>query len=715
MSATADFLRVHGLDAALRPESVAIIGASDNPHKIGGRPLMYLSRFGFRGRVYPVNLTRDSVQGIPAYRDVADLPEAPDLAIVAVSAERTPEAVRACADRGVKAAILMASGFGEATDPAGQAAEARILATARAAGMRLVGPNSQGLANFQSGAVSSFSTMFVEVAPADGPVAILSQSGVMSVVPYGQLRERGIGVRHAHATGNEVDVTLSELALAVVHDPDIRLLLLYLESIRDPGVLARAAAVARDRDIPIVAVKAGRSSRGAQAARSHTAALISDDQVVEAFLREHGIWRADDMHGLVRATELYLKEWRPRGRELVVVSSSGASGVMAADSAAAHGLPLSTFSDSMQHALAAELPAFASVTNPIDITAAILSDRGLFGKLLPLLARQHSTDLFLLAFPVLGEGYDVGRLAATAAAFAVETGKPVLVAAPQERAAAQFREAGTPTFANQTDAIAALAQLASHTELLRRPRRPSWPPLDVVLPPRCVAGRSQAHGGSSCLNEDQSLAFLAANGLPVVPHAVCRSEADAVRAFRAFGGAVVVKACSADVPHKSDHGLVVLGVTSADGAARAYRTVSTRLAALGACDDGVLVAPMISACLEVALGARVDPTFGLVVMVGGGGRHVEVLRDVAVLLPPFDELNAQAAWRSLRVAPRFAGGRGEPALDLDALCAATVRFGQVVAACAGRLTSVDVNPVMVSAAGAGVVMVDALVELAEGH
>ena len=206
--------------------------------------------------------------------------------------------------------------------------------------MRIIGPNSQGLANFGTGAVASFSTMFIEVEPADGPVGIISQSGMMSVVPYGLLRQRGIGVRHAHATGNDADVTLSELALAVVEDPAVRLLLLYIESIKDAAMLARVAAVARERDVPIVAVKTGRTVRGQAAARSHTGALANEDRVVDAFFREHGIWRVGDVHELVSAAEAVsegLASVRPpAGRR----QQLGCGCVMAADAAPGLGLEL---------------------------------------------------------------------------------------------------------------------------------------------------------------------------------------------------------------------------------------------------------------------------------------------------------------------------------------------------------------------------------------
>src|SRR5690554_1013913 len=303
------------LQALLAPHSVAIIGASDNADKIGGRPIRYLQEFGFKGRILPVNPSRSTVQDLPAWPSVKDLPEAPDAAIIAVAGQAAVEAVEACAAKGVKAAIIMASGFGE-TGPEGKAEEARLRKLANAAGMRLVGPNSQGLANFGTGAILSFSTMFIEAQPQDGPVACISQSGAMSVVPYGLLRERGIGVRHVHATGNDCDVTVSELAAAVIQDPDVKLLLLYLETLTDPEHLARAAAIGRERGVPIIALKSGRSQDGQRAAASHTGAIATADRVVDAFLEKHGIWRADGVLDLVQAAELYLQGWKPAGRNL---------------------------------------------------------------------------------------------------------------------------------------------------------------------------------------------------------------------------------------------------------------------------------------------------------------------------------------------------------------------------------------------------------------
>lgn len=690
------------LASALAPRSVAVIGASENIHKIGGRPIHYMQRHGFQGAIYPINPAREEIQGHRSYASLAALPEAPDLAVIALGGDRTVAAVEECAARGVKGAVVIASGFGE-TGPAGRELQDHMVARARAAGMRLYGPNTQGLANFGTGAIAGFSTMFIEVPPQDGPVGIVSQSGGMSSMVYGLLRGRGLGVRHVHATGNEADVTVAEMAWAVAHDPDVKLLLLYLENIARPDMLAAAAAYARERDLPIVAVKAGRTAGGQKAASSHTGALANEDRAVDAFLKHHGIWRVRDPHEQARAAQAYLKGWRPEGRRLVVISNSGASCVMGADAADDAGLTLAPLSEATQAAVASKLPGFATASNPIDVTAALLSNSGLFGDVLPAVAQDPAADLFFLNIPVAGAGYDVDRFARDAAAFEAATAKPVAVAAWQESVAAPFRAHGIATFPNEGEAIAVLAQVAGHTALMRAPRT-AWPDLPEVQVPA---------GAQGFLNEVDSLGLLARHGVPTVPLRLCRTADEARAAFDAIGTPAVVKACSADVPHKSEHGLVALNVQTREQAAELFERFWAKMDAMGVQRDGVIVAATRKARREFMVGARMDPVFGPVVVVGDGGKYVEALKDCAVLLPPFSEPDVQAALRTLRIAPLLGGVRGEPPLDVQALSRIAVAAGRVIAGARGAIASLDLNPVMVGAAGEGAVVVDALVEVSK--
>ncbi len=687
------------LTSALQPRSVAIIGASDNIHKIGGRPIYYMQRHGFQGAIYPINPARAEIQGYKSYASLADLPEVPDLALVVVGGDKTVAAVEECAARGVKSAVIIASGFGE-TGPEGMELQQHMVAKARAAGMRLYGPNTQGLANFGTGAIAGFSTMFIEVPPMDGPIGIVSQSGGMSAMSYGLLRGRGLGVRHVHATGNEADVTVGELALAVAHDPDVRLLLLYLESIANPELLAAAAAHARERDLPIIAIKAGRSAQGQKAASSHTGSLANEDRTVEAFFRHHGIWRVRDPHEQARAAQAYLKGWRPEGRRLVIISNSGASCVMGADAAEDEGLSLAELSQQTQAAVASQLPGFATASNPIDVTAALLSDSGLFGKVLPEVAQDPAADLFFINIPVAGAGYDVQAFARDAAAFEAATGKPVAVAAWQESVAEPFRAQGIATFPNEGEALGVLAQVANHTALMRR-QRVAWPALPEVDLPK---------GAQGFLNEADSLALLARHGVPTVPMHLCRSAQEARAAFEAVGAPAVVKACSAEVPHKTEHGLVALGVATSEQTGALYERFDAKMTEMGVARDGVIVAATRKGRHEFMVGARVDPVFGPVVVVGDGGKYVEALKDCAVLLPPFSQDEVLRALRTLRIAPLLDGVRGDPPLDVQALADIAVAVGQVIAGAGGTIASIDLNPVMVGAVGDGAIVVDALVE-----
>jgi acetate---CoA ligase (ADP-forming) len=687
------------LRTVLDPNSVAIIGASENPNKLGGRPLLYLSRFGYKGRVYPINPKRTEVQGYKAYPSITDLPEAPEVAIVVVPGDAAVEAVGQCALLGVTVAIVMTSGFGETDAVAGKAKEQHMREVGRARGMRVIGPNCQGLANFGSGAILSFSTMYIEAPPQDGPVGIVSQSGAMSVVPYGLLRERGIGVRHSHATGNDCDVSVAELASVVAEDPDLRLLLLYLEGISDTEHLAETARIARERDLPVIALKSGRTAAGQEAARSHTGALANEDRLVDAFLAKHGIWRARDTAELVGSVEMYLKGWKPKGRRLVAISNSGAVCVMAADAATAVGMPMAQIADRTRADLARILPAFATITNPIDITAALLTNSRLFSDILPVLAQDPAADAFLIGIPVAGQGYDVDAFARDSAEFARATGKPLVAAVPQTSVAARFREQGLPVFTTEAEAVAALNQFLSHRELMQNARERG----------AALARMPHPAVGGSPLNEADSLALVARAGVPVVGHRLCKSADEAVAAMAELGAPVVVKGCSSDVVHKSELGLVRVGLDDGQAVRAAYRHMERTLRERGARFDGAIVAKMASGRREMMIGARIDPVFGPVVLMGDGGKYVEAMPDVQVLLSPFNDREVKAALTRLRIAPLLTGVRGESALDVDAFCAAVLAVCRLMMNAESRVSNLDLNPVLVGARGEGCVAVDAVV------
>ena len=686
------------LEHALNPTSIAVIGASEDTNKTGGRAVDYLKHFGFAGMVLPVNPKRSKIQGLAAYSSPKSLPVAPDLAIIAVPGPAVLEAVRACAECGTKVAVVTSSGFGELGE-AGKTLEAEMLSVSRSFDMRLVGPNSQGVANFAVGAVASFSSLFLETAPQDGPVAVISQSGSMSVVPYCQLRDLGIGVRYCVATGNQIDLDVGDFALAAVEDPEIHLVLLYFESLNCSAQLIEAARKARIRGVPMVALKAGRSPRGQTAALSHTGALATEDRIVDAFLAHHGIWRAEDADALVRAAELYLKGWQANGRRLAVLTDSGATAVMMADGAAGLGLELAEFSEGTRSKLAGILPSYASVSNPIDMTSVLRTESELFGQVLDVVARPEVADLFVIGFPASGPGYDVAGLVQMTTETFTERGLPVAVAIPQASIARHFHAAGIPTFSSESEALKALHQLSRHTDLVRRPP-------DIGNPaPRTTPPK----GDSRFLSEAQSIRFLAEQGLPVVAHELCDSAESVHAAMHRLGSPLVLKGSSCEIQHKTEHGLVHLNLIDEAELADAFTRTHAKMKSMAVESDGVIVASMIGNRWELMIGARVDPVYGAVVVAGEGGRYVEASASFATLMPPFSRDEMLAAIRSLPRALIWDGVRGEEGADLEAFATLAREVGDLVLRLDG-VSSIDLNPVLVGGPGDGVLIADALIE-----
>src|ERR1700730_14468931 len=390
------------------------------------------------------------------------------------------------------------------------------------------------------------------------------------------------------------------------------------------------------------------------------------------------------------------------GGRLVAISNSGAVCVMTADAATNVGMPMAKLSAETDKKLKGILPSFATTTNPIDLTAALLSNSRLFGDILPVIAQDPAADAFLIGVPVAGPGYDVEAFARDAAAFGKQTGKPLVIAATQRSVADQFASEGLSVFPTETEAVTALHQFLAHRELMartlaRKAVRKASPP-----PPISSAA-------TTMLNEADSLALLAARGIPVVPHRLCRSRAEAVAAFEAIGGPVVVKGCSADIAHKSELGLVKLGVKTREEAGEVWAQMEDIIRKYGARFDGVIVAAMAGGRREPMIGAHRDPVFGPVVAVGDGGKYVEIFRDTTLLLPPFSKDDAISALGRLRIAPLFARVRGAAAIDVDALCEAVVRIGELMLDPAARVMSLDLNPVLLDSAGKGCVVVDAVV------
>jgi acyl-CoA synthetase (NDP forming) len=708
-SYTLYFGPVSGLRAVFRPRAIAVIGASDDPVKIGGRPLAFLLRHGYAGAVYPVNPSRATVQGLPAFPSVAAIPGEVDLAVVVVPAERVLESLEAAAAKGIRAAIVFSSGFAEVGE-SGRAAQARLRALAERTGLRVIGPNCQGFAHLPSRLVATFASPFLDADLATGPIAMVSQSGAMAGMIYEMARAAGLGLNYWVSTGNEADVQAAEILAEVVEDPETRVACTYLEDVKDAGHLREALARAHRRGVPVFVLKSGRSAVGRRAASSHTGALAGEDAVYDAVFADWGAIRCADPAELLALPRAFLR-YGAAGTRVAILSNSGGLGVLSVDLCADLGLTPAEFTPETTAVLRAALPDFAAAANPVDLTAQMLTDPGMLARVLPVLEADPGVDAIVFQIALLGSATDLGRLVLDVASIARRSPKVVAVSCPQRPVVDAFRAADVLAFEDGSVALRSLACLARATA-----RRPRWlaraaaaPPPPPPAPPPLPAGRT----AGQFLNEWESQRLLAPYGLPLVDTVFVTAAAAAPDAADQVGYPVVVKICSAALPHKSDVGGVALGVPDRAAVAEACRRIETevRAHAPGIPVEGFVIQRQARGALELALGVKTDPVFGPVVLVGSGGVLIEVLRDFRLLLPPIDGAAAQEALRSLRIGALWDGVRGSAPLDLPAAVALLERLGEAARGLGRVVSEIDLNPVLVGRRGEGVTVLDALVRL----
>jgi acetate---CoA ligase (ADP-forming) len=697
---------VTGLSAVFRPRAIAVVGASDDPVKIGGRPLAFLLRHGFAGRVFPVNPARATVQGLPAFPSIGAIPGEVDLAIVVVPAERVLESLEEAAAKGVRAAIVFSSGFAEVGD-AGRVAQTRLRELAGRTGLRIIGPNCQGFVHLPSRLVATFASPFLEPGLATGPIAMVSQSGAMAGMIYEMARAAGLGLNYWVSTGNEADVQAAEILAEVVQDEETRVACCYLEDVKDAGRFRRALAQAHRRGVPVFVLKSGRTAVGRRAASSHTGALAGEDAVYDAVFADWGAIRCADPAELLALPQAFLR-YREAGRRVAILSNSGGLGVLSVDLCVDLGLAPAEFTPETTAVLRGALPDFAAAANPVDLTAQMLTDPGMLARVLPALDADPGVDAIVFQIALLGAATDLSRLVGDVAAVAGATRKVVAVSCPQRPVVEAFRAGGVLAFDDASVALRSLACLAQAT--VRRARWLERATLDAP-PPAPAPAVPAARAGEPFLNEWESQRLLAPFGLPLVDTVFVTAARAAPDAADQLGYPVVVKACAAALPHKSEVGGVALGLSDRAAVVEACRRIEAgvRAAAPDVALDGFLIQRQARGALELALGVKVDPVFGPVVLVGSGGVLIEALRDFRLLLPPIDATAAEEALRALRIGPLWDGVRGGAPLDLPAAIELLQELGEAARSLGPVIGEIDLNPVLVGRRGEGILVVDTLV------
>lgn len=658
------------LQALWAASSIAVIGATERAGAIGRLPLEYLQRYGYRGAIYPVNPKGGSVLGIPAFASLRDVPGPVDLGLVMVPAAAVRDAVTDCADTGVGVCVVMSSGFAEAGRD-GEIAQQALVEIARTAGMRLVGPNCIGSVGGPERVLATFSPVFSSLSTPlpTGRIGLVSQSGALGFGTLSLGMERGVPIGIAVTTGNEADVTATDVAQALATDPAVDALLMYVESLADVTSLRAAAA-----HVPIAIVKAGRSAAGASAAASHTGALAAPDAIVDAALDAAGIARVTDIEALLDVGALLGTGARMPGARIAVITTSGGSGILAADAIEAAGLSLAVLDSATITDLEQIVPTYGNATNPVDVTAAVMAEHGLFESCLNRLAQDPHVDAIVACFAVL-VGDDVARIARALGSVRAATGLPIVAvrtgsASLAPEGAQLLAEAGVPVYPTPERAIAALAAVHTTSRGARAQEAPRF--ADIPVP-------------SDGATEKDLKELLAGCGLPI-PESVVVSSAQAARsAVSQVGGRAVLKAVVPGLQHKSDAGGVVLDVRDDDA-----QEVFTRLQALG---GEVLVERFVPGGTEVIVGVTPSP-LGAVLTVGVGGVLTEVVSDAAVRLLPVTTQEIEEMLDATVVGHLLAGVRGQPAGDRAALVDVVARVAEGVRSWPPGF-EIDLNPVTV--------------------
>ncbi len=655
------------LDAVFRPRSVAVIGASTVPGKLGHDILHNLIQAGFSGPIYPINPKADEVLGLPAFKQIADVPSPPDLAVVVIPAKAVAGAIEQCGQAGVKGAIVITGGFAEA-GPDGEKLQEELVQTARRYGVRLIGPNCQGVNNPHHKLCASWPLL-----TSPGGMAFISQSGTVGAALMDWASQEQLGVSAFVSLGNRADIDEADAIDYFNEDPHTRVIALYIEGIKRPIYFQDALAGAQK---PVVILKAGRTAQGRLAAESHTKSLAGSDAVYEAIFRKYKVHRAETIEELYDFAKTLAYYPKPPGRRLLNITSSGGAAILAIDAAEKLGFEVPPPSPVLQAKLREIVPAHCAVGNPVDLTGDVMSDPGLYAKVIDAARVEYDNLVVIFGDPVPG------------ASQIVTPGLPELVifmggADVERREVPLMHQRGVPVFPTPERALAALHQFFRFEPV------PEKAAEDVMTPPPAP--------GLTLMPPGETAALLARFGIPVAACPLATTADEAVALAAEFGGPVVLKIASPDLPHKTDVGGVRLHLTTEaeirEEVDDLFKTVlmhspNARL-------DGVTVSPMAKpGGLETIVGVFTDPQYGATMMFGLGGIFTEIYHDVQFCLLPANDQEFRQMIRSIRGYPLLSRARGQVPKDEEALLEIMKALARVATA-NPQLDQIELNPLLV--------------------
>jgi acetate---CoA ligase (ADP-forming) len=700
------------LQGFFAPKTLALVGATEDRSRFGGKVLHRLQHFGFNGPIYPVNPSAQMVQGLRCYRSLRDLPESAEHVGIAVPTKFIFDALDDCAATGARFVTVFSAGFTEAGDAEGLERQSRLKAFVNKTGIRIMGPNCNGFVNFVEGLAFTSSGTVTGARSAPGNIGLVSQSGgAAQVNVMWRAQELGLHLSRQVSCGNCADLGVLDFVSYMIDDPHTDVIMLLVEDLGRGQQLFEVAKRAADREKPIIVLKLGRTEAGSRAAASHTGAITGSDAVHDAVFKQCGMIRVNDCNELYERAMIFRRRKLPNGRRAAALSISGGNAAIIADLGEHLGVEWPRYADSTQVRLGAILPLHGRATNPSDVTSAVVGKPDVLRNCVDIIASDPSVDVIIPTLTFAARS-DVDQVVAS-----FETcEKPLALlwtggcGDQPDFKARQLIEAGMPVYRDALACLRSVKDAMSYgefirarkcRELLRRPEGIDLEQAGLIL-----------RNSGGVLGERLSKAFLKAYGFPVTEEYLARSAEEAVDIQRRFGGRVALKIESKQILHKTESGAIRLGIEGTENAARAFDEVmrAARAYAPDAELDGVLVQAMAPAgAIELILGIAPDPTFGSAIMVGLGGVHVEVLRDVSFRVGPIGIDEAHAMLRELRAYRLLEGVRGRKPVDMAALCHLISRLSWLAVDFAGEIDELDINPLFVYPQGQAPCVLDALI------
>ena len=694
------------LHALFNPRSIAIVGASPEAHRIRGLSQRALVSNGYRGKIFPVNPSHREIQGLPAYPNLASLPETADLAIISLPGPLVMQSLKECHAAGIRNAVVFSASASVAAEGEVSLHDA-IGDFAKKTGMRIVGPNTEGFYNVSSAVAANFNPLVAaengaahrDLAGRKG-IGIVSHSGGLAFGLYARARVMHAPVRFVIGTGNESDVEALEVAEYLVREGQSTAIMMFLEGFKHPEEFERLAAMAADAAVPLIIMKTGGSDASKRAAVSHTGHLTGADAAYDAMFHRYGVFRVSDPDEMISIAAAFCQPILPKGNNVCILTATGGTGAWVADLCAANGLVVPETDSEMAAQISGMIPDSGAAVNPIDVTAAITDDGGrALAKVLDLIRHADTFDSVILIFNLAFPGRIDGLRPVIEEPLA-QLGKPVLFVNQSIADPGNLRTLAEMKIFNFSfrGCAQALDALGRYQQFQTRWKKRSF----------SNATRSETVAAPHSFRQQREL--LRRYDIPLAPEALAGSEAEALAAAQRIGFPVVVKIESPDLPHKSDIGGVVLGVQNAEQLQAAYAKVRAKAqqAAPHARIDGVLIQKMARPGIEMVLGATRDPDFGPLLMLGFGGIYVEILRDTVLEPIPIGPNEADAMISRLKAKMLLDGVRGAAPRDVDALRGLIINVSRLMADAADDLAELEFNPVIVHAAGEGITVVDTL-------